>query len=81
MHDRPPHDLSPIEIEALLGRGAMERWDALPRTDRDRIAADLEALQRTAREVADATRQLHEDVDTPTGPEQSADAGPSPERR
>jgi hypothetical protein len=77
MHDRPPHALSPVEIEALLGRGAMERWDTLPRADRDRIAADLEALQRTAREIANATRQLHDHADAA----ETGDAGPSPERR
>jgi hypothetical protein len=77
MHDRPPHDLSPVEIEALLGRGAMDRWSALPDADRDRIAADLEALQRTAREIANATRQLHDHVDAA----EAGDARPSPERR
>jgi len=78
MPDRPsPHDLSPVEIEALLGRGAMERWNALADADRDRIAADLEALQRTAREIANATRQLHDNADAA----ETGDAGPSPERR
>ena len=55
-----PHDLTPTELEALLGRGSMNRWDALAPSDRDRIAKDLEALQRTAREIANATRQLHD---------------------
>ena len=57
--DRPP-DLSPAELEALLGRGSLDRWQALSDADRNRLTRDLEALQRTAREIANATRQLHD---------------------
>ena len=57
--DRPP-DLSPAELEALLGRGSLDRWQALSPADRNRLTKDLEALQRTAREIANATRQLHD---------------------
>ena len=57
--DRPP-DLSPAELEALLGRGSLDRWQALSPADRSRLTKDLEALQRTAREIANATRQLND---------------------
>ena len=57
-----PHDLTPEALETLLGRGAMDRWRQLAPGDRDRLSRDLEALQRTAREIANATRQLHDDV-------------------
>jgi hypothetical protein len=73
--DRPP-DLSPAELEALLGRGSMAQWQALSAADRNRLTKDLEALQRTAREIANATRQLHDGVldfdETP-----ASDAAPS----
>ena len=61
-----PHELSPAELEALLGRGSMARWQELAAADRDRLTRDLEALQRTAREIANATRELHADVDEPS---------------
>jgi hypothetical protein len=72
--DQPPHDPTPAELETILGRGALERWDALAPVDRNRIARDLEALQRTARELANATRELHDGV---TAPDECEEEGSS----